>query len=119
MSVIAGERALQLGTVLAVTSGKGGVGKTNVTVNVALSLARLGYRRMFGFVDAANRPARWLYATSGYEDVLRSRTRTVARRLIHVDGRGWLISGKGGLRPLAGIAAAGRRRRGDLWHRTR
>jgi len=37
-------------TVLAVTSGKGGVGKTNVTVNVALSLARLGYR--VGIIDA-------------------------------------------------------------------
>lgn len=37
-------------TVLAVTSGKGGVGKTNVTVNVALSLARLGYR--VGLIDA-------------------------------------------------------------------
>jgi flagellar biosynthesis protein FlhG len=39
-----------LATVLAVTSGKGGVGKTNVTVNVALSLARLGYR--VGLIDA-------------------------------------------------------------------
>jgi flagellar biosynthesis protein FlhG len=39
-----------LATVLAVTSGKGGVGKTNVTVNVGLSLARLGYR--VGILDA-------------------------------------------------------------------
>jgi flagellar biosynthesis protein FlhG len=39
-----------LATVLAVTSGKGGVGKTNVTVNVALSLSRLGYR--VGVIDA-------------------------------------------------------------------
>ena len=39
-----------MATVLAVTSGKGGVGKTNVTVNVALSLARLGYR--VGLIDA-------------------------------------------------------------------
>jgi flagellar biosynthesis protein FlhG len=30
--------------VLAITSGKGGVGKTNVTVNVAVALARLGHR---------------------------------------------------------------------------
>lgn len=37
-------------SVLAVTSGKGGVGKTNVAVNVALSLARLGYR--VGVLDA-------------------------------------------------------------------
>jgi flagellar biosynthesis protein FlhG len=40
----------KVATVVAVTSGKGGVGKTNVTVNVALSLARLGYR--VGVIDA-------------------------------------------------------------------
>ena len=39
-----------LATVLAVTSGKGGVGKTNVAVNVGLSLARLGNR--VGILDA-------------------------------------------------------------------
>jgi len=39
-----------LASILAVTSGKGGVGKTNVTVNVAVSLARLGYR--VGIIDA-------------------------------------------------------------------
>ena len=31
-------------TVLAITSGKGGVGKTNVTINVAIAMARLGLR---------------------------------------------------------------------------
>ena len=36
--------------VLGITSGKGGVGKTSVTVNVALSLARLGHR--VGVLDA-------------------------------------------------------------------
>jgi flagellar biosynthesis protein FlhG len=44
------DRIPALATVLAVTSGKGGVGKTNVTVNVGLSLARLGYR--VGILDA-------------------------------------------------------------------
>jgi len=44
------ERPAPSATVLAVTSGKGGVGKTNVTVNVALSLARLGLR--VGILDA-------------------------------------------------------------------
>ena len=44
------DRLPPLATVLAVTSGKGGVGKTNVTVNVGLSLARLGYR--VGILDA-------------------------------------------------------------------
>ena len=31
---------------------------------VEAELVRLGYHRMFGFVDSANRPARWLYATT-------------------------------------------------------
>jgi len=37
-------------TIVAITSGKGGVGKTSLTVNLAASLARLGYRA--GILDA-------------------------------------------------------------------
>jgi flagellar biosynthesis protein FlhG len=44
------ERTLRTGSVLAITSGKGGVGKTNVAVNVSLALARFGHR--VGLIDA-------------------------------------------------------------------
>lgn len=40
---------LTMATVIAVTSGKGGVGKTNVAINVGVALARLGYRT--GVID--------------------------------------------------------------------
>jgi flagellar biosynthesis protein FlhG len=41
ISAVAKQRRL---TTIAVTSGKGGVGKTNVVVNVAVAMARLGHR---------------------------------------------------------------------------
>jgi GNAT superfamily N-acetyltransferase len=76
---------------------------------VERALARLGYRRMLGRVEGANVPARWLYATSGYEVVRRRRARRILRRFMLVEGEGWLVSGRDGLRPLPWTPSSGRR----------
>ncbi|NOT24513.1 MAG: MinD/ParA family protein [Acidobacteria bacterium] len=44
------QRQAGRGSVIAITSGKGGVGKTNVVINLAAALARRGYR--VGIIDA-------------------------------------------------------------------
>jgi flagellar biosynthesis protein FlhG len=49
-AVSSGDARNASASVLAVASGKGGVGKTNVAVNLSIALARLGYR--VGLVDA-------------------------------------------------------------------
>lgn len=57
---------------------------------VESELVRLGYRRMYGFVDATNMPARWLWTTSGYKVVKRRHTHRVLRRFELVEGEGLL-----------------------------
>jgi hypothetical protein len=70
---------------------------------------RLGYRRVRGFVERDNRPARWLYAIAGYEAVGEAKMRTVLGRLTIVDGTPY-VSGRRGTRPLLrGRAMTGRR----------
>jgi GNAT superfamily N-acetyltransferase len=75
-------------------------------------LVRLGYRHMYGFVDALNTPARWLWTTSGYKLVTRRHTRRILRRFeLDVDGagEGWLHSVRELLPPRSVIGFIGRR----------
>jgi GNAT superfamily N-acetyltransferase len=55
---------------------------------IEAELARLGYRRMWGFVDFANTPARWLYSVDGWSvshTVRRERVLALHRNVV-VDG---------------------------------
>ena len=72
-------------------------------------LARLGYRRVWGFVDYDNVPARWLYSTSGWSTVRRSRSWHLLARLTVIDGVAYVSAG-GRVKRLRGRAE---RRRAD------
>jgi GNAT superfamily N-acetyltransferase len=72
-------------------------------------LAQLGYRRVWGFVDHDNVPARWLYSTNGWTTVRRSRSWHLLSRLAVIDGTPYVVAGGGATRLRAPLA---RRRAG-------
>jgi GNAT superfamily N-acetyltransferase len=76
---------------------------------VEAELVRLGYRRMYGFVDATNMPARWLWTTSGYKLVKRRHTHRVLRRFVLVEGEGLLRPRRELLGPRGALGFIGRR----------
>jgi GNAT superfamily N-acetyltransferase len=76
---------------------------------VEAELVRLGYWRMYGFVDATNLPARWLWTTAGYQIVKRRHTHRVLRRFELVEGEGLLRPGRALLGPRGAIGFIGRR----------
>jgi GNAT superfamily N-acetyltransferase len=73
---------------------------------VEAELVRLGYRRMYGFVDARNTPARWFWTISGYTMVTRRHTRRVLRWFEFVEGEGWLYSLRERLRSRSALRHA-------------
>ncbi len=102
----------QLATVIAVTSGKGGVGKTSVSVNVATELASRGHRTVLVDVDlglanahilAGRAPGKtlfdWLAGRAEFTEIV-------------VDGPGGMkmISGGSGVKELANLDDGGRTR---------
>ena len=73
------------------------------------ALVRLGYHRMYGFIDAFNTPARWLWTTSGYTVVTRRHTHRILRRFALVEGEGRWHSVREIMRPRRAIGFSERR----------
>jgi GNAT superfamily N-acetyltransferase len=46
---------------------RGGGAANDFLHHVETALRHRGYRRIWGYVDSTNRPARWLYSTRGYQ----------------------------------------------------
>ncbi len=79
-------------------------GQGNATAlldQIHATLASLGYRAMWGYVESDNVPSRWLFGICGHAVVGRSRARRILSRLLIVDQRVYL-QGPRGLRPLLG-----------------
>jgi flagellar biosynthesis protein FlhG len=91
---------------LAVTSGKGGVGKSNVAVNVALEMAALGQRVSLLDADLALANADVLLGLNPQYHlghVLQGQ-RTLREVVIEVTERLWLIPGGSGVEELANLS---------------
>jgi GNAT superfamily N-acetyltransferase len=68
-------------------AGRGKGVSTVLLRQTEAALGDYGYRRMVGLVDARNRPARWLFATSGFEETATVRVITLLSLLTFSRGR--------------------------------
>lgn len=102
----------KLGTVIAVTSGKGGVGKTSVSVNVATELAARGYRTVLVDVDLGLANAHILAGRSPGKTLFDWLAGRAEFAEIVIDGPAGtkLISGGSGIKELADLDDRGRKR---------
>jgi GNAT superfamily N-acetyltransferase len=66
---------------------RGGGNAMEFLYKIETSLNELGYRRLWGYVEAANRPARWLYGLRGYRPVSQVETRRVLGRRVSTHAR--------------------------------
>jgi flagellar biosynthesis protein FlhG len=95
--------------VITVTSGKGGVGKTNITVNLAIQLARKGVKACIFDADLGLANINILLGVSpeyNLEDVI-SGEKSLSEILVHHETGIDIIPGGTGVEKLAGLAAGG------------
>lgn len=98
--------------VIAVTSGKGGVGKTNLTVNLAAELSRRGYRTLVldGDLGLANADVvAGVQAKANMAHVLAGRC-SLQQVLVNCPGGFDLVPGASGLAQMADLDESARRR---------
>lgn len=96
--------------VLAVTSGKGGVGKTNTSVNLAIALAALGKRVILMDADLGLANVEVLLGLSSLhnlEHVIEGE-KTISEILVKGPGGIWIVPGSSGLAQVADLTGAGR-----------
>ena len=67
---------------------RGGGNSMAFLTTVETLLRDLGYRTLWGYVVAGNKPARWLYSMRGYRPVRKIESRTVLSRRIPVRSAG-------------------------------
>ncbi|MFH0728251.1 MAG: MinD/ParA family protein [Pseudomonadota bacterium] len=95
--------------VITVTSGKGGVGKTNITVNLAIQLARKGVKTCIFDADLGLANINILLGVSpeyNLEDVI-SGEKSLREILVHHETGIDIIPGGTGVEKLAGLASGG------------
>src|SRR5436309_6954372 len=92
--------------VIAVASGKGGVGKTNLTVNLAIALAREGKRVVVldGDLGLANVDVLLGLSPKFTLQHVVSGERTLGEVMVEAPGGIWVIPGASGLEELANLS---------------
>jgi flagellar biosynthesis protein FlhG len=104
--------APKLAQTIAITSGKGGVGKTTVSVNLAIQLARLGRRVVLLDADlgTANADVMCNIAATGTLAHVISGRKTLEEVMIDAPGGFRLVPGASGLASVANLSAIERDR---------
>jgi flagellar biosynthesis protein FlhG len=105
-------KAMQKGQAIAITSGKGGVGKTNIAVNLALALCKTGKRVVLFDADLSLSNAYILMGLSPKQTIVDALEADLPLSQVCTDGPMGLklISGVSGLNELMNMSAKSRHR---------